>query len=199
MSAARASAAGLNMFYVFPVVFGYGRPPISDGRKPSTDFRITFQTVSFIPRQRQPLHGLYIGATAIKHGCQCLGVRKRVMDAWQVSMRKVVRAAIKQAVMGAGRHHFKVPPRDFTKRWLVLRQQGVRWVATIAGAASPPSPFVVAAAPTVVPSTIGPHELHLGSQSGNHLLKDWFVVCDQCIERERGQRFLDVVAQIHRT
>src|SRR5438094_8333317 len=72
-------------------------------------------------------------------------------------------------------------------------------MATVAGAASPPAPLVVAAAPTVVPSAVGQHELHVRPQRGDHLIENWLVVCECRMERQGGQRLLDVVAQVHGT
>src|SRR5215469_13792726 len=72
-------------------------------------------------------------------------------------------------------------------------------MAAITSATSPPCPFVISRTPAVVPCTVGQHELHVRSQSSDHLVQNLLIVCGQCIERQRGQRLLDVVTQIDGT
>ena len=72
-------------------------------------------------------------------------------------------------------------------------------MTAVAGAAAPPSPFIVPAAPAVVQRTVGQHELHIAAQGGDHIFEHRLIISRQRIEGKGWERLLDVVAEVHRT
>lgn len=84
---------------------------------------------------------------AVEYGGEGFRMGEGVVDAGAVTVLEVVRAAVEDIVVGAGGHEFEVAVGDFAEFWFVLGEQDVGGVAAVAGAASPPGPFVVAGAP----------------------------------------------------
>src|SRR5215813_11269100 len=107
--AARVSAAGtcspcLHVLYVFPIVLGDSDAPVANRRQPRADLRESLQAVGFISRKSKLLPAHQIGTCTIQDGRQSLRVGECVMDTGQVSVGKIVWAAIEQPVVSARRH-----------------------------------------------------------------------------------------------
>src|ERR1035438_5387751 len=121
---------------------------------------------------------------------------ERVVEARQISVNEIVRSSVEQAVLGARRHHLHIALRNLPEAWIVLRQQYVCGMAPIACPASPPGPLIVPAPPAVIPSTVREHKLHVGSHSSNGVFQYFLIGGQGGIQREPGQGFLDVIAQV---
>ena len=164
------------MLDVLPVVVGNGGAPGADGGEMGADFGIGFEAVRFVSREGEARRGGEVVGAAIEYGCEGFGVGEGMVDAREVAVREVVGTAIEEIVVSAGGHQLEVAVGDFAELWLVWREEDVGGMTAVAGAAAPPTPLVVAGAPTVVPGSVGEHELHVGAEGGDGLIEDGFVV-----------------------
>ena len=200
MASARcSSSAGLDALDVFEVVAGDGGAPGPDGGQMRRDLREGFAPVGFVSWNREAWRWRWVRGAAIEDGGEGLGVGERVVNAGPIAVFEVVGAAVEDVVVGAGGHEFEITVGDLEELWFVLGEQDVGGMAAVAGAASPPAPFVVAGAPGVVPGAVGEHELHVGAESGDGLVEYWLVVGDQSVLGQGWERFFYVVAEIDRT
>src|ERR1700676_2824319 len=99
--------APLDVLHVLPIVFGDRGAPFANGSETSAYLRKALDTVGFVSRQTQSLRGHEANVSPVQHSRQGLCVSEGVMDAWQVSMREVVRSTVEEAIVSAGRHQFK--------------------------------------------------------------------------------------------
>ena len=134
---------------------------------------------------------------AVEYGGERFGVGEGVVDAGLVAVGEVVGAAVEEVVVGAGGHEFEVAVGCFAELWFVVGEEDVGGVAAVAGAASPPGPFVVAGAPGVVPGAVGEHELHVGAEGGDGFFEDGLVVGEESVLGEGGEGFFYVVAEVY--
>src|SRR5258708_35491470 len=98
------------------------------------------------------------------------------MGAGGVAVMKIVRPAIKQAILGAGGHQLEVAENDLAKTGVVIGQQDVCGMTAVAGSTTPPTPFVVASAPAIVPGTVCQHELHVRTKRFYGLFEHLMIV-----------------------
>src|ERR1700683_5191457 len=104
MTAASAAAVRLNVLGIFSVILGHGCAPRADGCELRPNRGKTLQPISLIARQSGPRVGICaktpaVEIAAIEHRRQRLGVSERVMNAGQIAVVKIVRAAIEQSIV----------------------------------------------------------------------------------------------------
>ncbi len=119
-----------------------------------------------------------------------------VVYAGLVAVFEVMRAAVRDVVVGAGCHEFEVAVGCFAELGFVVGEEGVGGVTAVASAGAPVCPLVVAGAPTVVPCAVGEHELHVRAEGGDGFFEDCLVVGEEGVLGQRGERFFDVVAEV---